>query len=218
MTLEFVTDVLERFGVAHTLLDAGDVGGAARRHPPRDAPRAQRVADQPVPVVHRPRRRSPRPARRAARSSRWSTRRSRRRSTAGPRRFGIDLVVHSATKYLAGHNDVLAGVVCGPSGPGVARSATCAACSAACAIRTRRSSSAAGIKTLALRVERQNATALALAELPREAPARRARLLPGAAVAPEPRRRPRADARLRRRRELRREGRPRGGAAASSTR
>ncbi|MDZ4765491.1 MAG: PLP-dependent aspartate aminotransferase family protein [Chloroflexota bacterium] len=30
-----------------------------------------------------------------------------------PLEFGIDLVVHSATKYLAGHNDLLAGVVIG---------------------------------------------------------------------------------------------------------
>jgi len=28
-------------------------------------------------------------------------------------RFGVDIVVHSATKYLGGHNDVTAGVVCG---------------------------------------------------------------------------------------------------------
>jgi cystathionine gamma-synthase len=28
---------------------------------------------------------------------------------------GADLVIHSATKYLGGHNDLLAGVVCGPS-------------------------------------------------------------------------------------------------------
>jgi cystathionine gamma-synthase len=27
--------------------------------------------------------------------------------------FGADLVIHSATKYLAGHNDVLAGAICG---------------------------------------------------------------------------------------------------------
>jgi len=33
-----------------------------------------------------------------------------------PLRFGVDIVVHSATKYLGGHNDVTAGVVCGPEG------------------------------------------------------------------------------------------------------
>jgi cystathionine gamma-synthase len=33
-----------------------------------------------------------------------------------PLEFGIDLVIHSATKYLAGHNDVMAGVVVGEAG------------------------------------------------------------------------------------------------------
>ncbi|GHU14464.1 methionine gamma-lyase [Betaproteobacteria bacterium] len=32
-----------------------------------------------------------------------------------PRDFGIDLVLHSATKYLGGHSDLIAGVVCGSS-------------------------------------------------------------------------------------------------------
>jgi cystathionine gamma-synthase len=32
-----------------------------------------------------------------------------------PLQFGVDLVIHSCTKYLAGHNDLLAGVVLGPS-------------------------------------------------------------------------------------------------------
>ena len=30
-----------------------------------------------------------------------------------PADFGIDLVVHSATKYISGHSDVVAGVICG---------------------------------------------------------------------------------------------------------
>ncbi|MGB9683832.1 MAG: trans-sulfuration enzyme family protein [Candidatus Bathyarchaeales archaeon] len=30
-----------------------------------------------------------------------------------PIKFGIDVIVHSATKYLGGHNDVTAGIVCG---------------------------------------------------------------------------------------------------------
>ncbi len=33
-----------------------------------------------------------------------------------PADLGIDLVMHSATKYLNGHSDVVAGVVCGPAG------------------------------------------------------------------------------------------------------
>ncbi len=32
-----------------------------------------------------------------------------------PLEFGIDLVIHSATKYLGGHNDLLAGVIAGPA-------------------------------------------------------------------------------------------------------
>jgi cystathionine gamma-synthase len=80
-----------------------------------------------------------------------------------PASFGIDLVVHSATKYLAGHNDVLAGVVCGPSGLVSMirdlRGVLGAVCDPHAAFLVGR-----GIKTLSLRVERQNATTLALAE------------------------------------------------------
>jgi len=32
-----------------------------------------------------------------------------------PGKFGIDIVVHSATKYLNGHGDVVAGIICGTS-------------------------------------------------------------------------------------------------------
>ena len=32
---------------------------------------------------------------------------------ANPRRWGFDLVLHSATKFIGGHNDLIAGVVCG---------------------------------------------------------------------------------------------------------
>lgn len=30
-----------------------------------------------------------------------------------PAKFGIDIIVHSATKYIGGHSDVVAGVICG---------------------------------------------------------------------------------------------------------
>ncbi len=80
-----------------------------------------------------------------------------------PASFGIDLVVHSATKYLAGHNDVLAGVVCGPSGLisiiRDLRGVLGGICDPHAAFLVGR-----GLKTLSLRVERQNATALALAQ------------------------------------------------------
>jgi cystathionine gamma-synthase len=80
-----------------------------------------------------------------------------------PIEFGIDLVIHSATKYLGGHNDLLAGVVVGSSAlVGAIRDLQAVLggvadpFSAYLLIR--------GIKTLALRVERQNGNAQRLAE------------------------------------------------------
>ncbi len=75
---------------------------------------------------------------------------------------GADLVLHSATKYLGGHNDLMAGVVAGPSelvGPireavGVLGGVTDAN-SAWLLLR--------GLKTLALRMARHNANALQVA-------------------------------------------------------
>jgi cystathionine gamma-synthase len=79
-----------------------------------------------------------------------------------PASFGIDLVVHSATKYLAGHNDVLAGVVAGPtqlvSLIRDLRHVLGCVCDPHAAFLVGR-----GLKTLALRIERQNVTAAAIA-------------------------------------------------------
>jgi cystathionine gamma-synthase len=79
-----------------------------------------------------------------------------------PLALGADLVLHSATKFLGGHGDVLGGVVCGPAdlvgevygfreivGTGLDAQA------AALMLRS--------LKTLGLRVERHNANALAVA-------------------------------------------------------
>ncbi|MBC8333678.1 MAG: aminotransferase class I/II-fold pyridoxal phosphate-dependent enzyme [Anaerolineales bacterium] len=80
-----------------------------------------------------------------------------------PLDWGVDLVVHSATKYLGGHNDILAGVVAGGSGTlkelrnalgifgGISDPHN-----AALLLR--------GIKTLGLRVERQNQNGQAISE------------------------------------------------------
>jgi cystathionine gamma-synthase len=79
-----------------------------------------------------------------------------------PHAYGIDLVVHSATKYLAGHNDVLGGVVTGPahliSLLRDARGVLGSVLDPHAAFLIAR-----GLKTLGVRVERQNATALAVA-------------------------------------------------------
>jgi len=79
-----------------------------------------------------------------------------------PLELGADLVLHSATKFLGGHEDALGGVLCGT--PALVervfryREVTGAALSAGAAYLLIR-----GLKTLALRVERQNASALTIA-------------------------------------------------------
>jgi cystathionine gamma-synthase len=79
-----------------------------------------------------------------------------------PASFGIDLIVHSATKYLAGHNDVLAGAVCGREGlvslVRDLRGVLGGVCDPHAAFLVER-----GLKTLALRMEKQNASGLAVA-------------------------------------------------------
>jgi cystathionine gamma-synthase len=80
-----------------------------------------------------------------------------------PLEFGVDLVLHSATKYLGGHNDLLAGAVLGSAdlidairGLQAITGAIADPFTAYLLIR--------GLKTFALRIERQNASAQALAE------------------------------------------------------
>lgn len=79
-----------------------------------------------------------------------------------PLEFGVDLVLHSATKYLGGHNDLLAGVIAGSDGLVRAIQDLQGILGAipdphACYLLIR------GIKTLELRVERQNTSALEIA-------------------------------------------------------
>jgi cystathionine gamma-synthase len=80
-----------------------------------------------------------------------------------PLEFGIDLVLHSATKYLGGHNDLLAGAVLGSvelvDGIRSLQAVTGAIIDPLAAYFLVR-----GLKTFALRIARQNANAQALAE------------------------------------------------------
>jgi cystathionine beta-lyase/cystathionine gamma-synthase len=79
-----------------------------------------------------------------------------------PSEIGFDLVVHSATKYLNGHSDIVAGVVAGreehvrPVRHTLNHLGGCLD-PHACFLLER------GMKTLAVRVQRQNASALRLA-------------------------------------------------------
>ncbi|MBL8471400.1 MAG: aminotransferase class I/II-fold pyridoxal phosphate-dependent enzyme [Rhodocyclaceae bacterium] len=79
-----------------------------------------------------------------------------------PRDFGIDLVVHSATKYLGGHSDLVAGVVCGDAAR-IAQVWQHAIVLGACSNAWDAYLLLRGLRTLSLRVERSAATALALA-------------------------------------------------------
>ena len=80
-----------------------------------------------------------------------------------PLEFGVDVVIHSATKYLGGHNDILAGAVLASQelvdavrGLQAITGAVVDPFAAYLLVR--------GLKTLALRIERQNTNAQALAD------------------------------------------------------
>lgn len=80
-----------------------------------------------------------------------------------PDEFGIDIIVHSATKYLGGHSDLTAGVICGTKAyitqawrRSILLGASLSPFDSWLLLR--------GIKTLALRVAQINQNAQALAE------------------------------------------------------
>jgi cystathionine gamma-synthase len=80
-----------------------------------------------------------------------------------PLGFGVDLVIHSATKYLGGHNDLLAGAVVGPREPVAeikkSRSVLGGITGPQDAYLLLR-----GLKTLALRVQRHNENGMRVAQ------------------------------------------------------
>jgi cystathionine gamma-synthase len=80
-----------------------------------------------------------------------------------PLEHGADFVVHSATKILAGHHDALLGVVACASEDDREQLASFRAASGIVAAPDPAWLMLRGIKTLAVRVERQSASALALA-------------------------------------------------------
>ena len=101
-----------------------------------------------------------------------------------PLALGADLVIESATKFLGGHSDVIAGVVAGPSDMvaevervQVDTGATLGPLEAFLVLR--------GIMTLAIRVERHAATAASLAAWLEAQPGVRSVLYPGLASHPQ---------------------------------
>ncbi|HVI50579.1 MAG TPA: aminotransferase class I/II-fold pyridoxal phosphate-dependent enzyme [Candidatus Sulfotelmatobacter sp.] len=97
-----------------------------------------------------------------------------------PLSLGADLVVHSATKFLGGHGDLIAGVLVGPAdilkqvrlhGLRYLTGAAIAPLTAFLLLR--------GLKTLELRIERHSSSALAVAQLLADHPAVAAVHYPG---------------------------------------
>jgi cystathionine gamma-synthase len=160
-TLELVTGTLAGLGITHTVLEAGDLEAleSAIRpetrvvlHESPTNPHLRCVDLDRLAQIAKKHRRV-----RTLVDATFATPINSR-----PASHGIDLVVQSATKYLAGHNDVLAGTLSGASSlislARDLRGVLGAVCDPHAAFLVAR-----GMKTLALRVERQNATGLALA-------------------------------------------------------
>ncbi|MEO6418764.1 MAG: aminotransferase class I/II-fold pyridoxal phosphate-dependent enzyme [Polyangiaceae bacterium] len=177
MTREFVTSVLPRFGVEYTLLDAGDLDGLASAIQPKTRLVVSESPTNPyLSCVDLERLAAICKEHRTVKSIIDAT--FATPINCRPASYGIDLVIHSATKYLAGHNDVLAGVVCGPRGlvdmVAEMRDVLGGVCDPHAAFLVGR-----GMKTLGLRVVRQNASAQAIAEHLEKHPAIKRVFYPG---------------------------------------
>ncbi len=161
MTREFVTETLSNFGVSCTLLAAADVSALAGALRPETRlvisesptnPYLRCVDLEKLVAVCKGRR-----GLKTLVDATFAT-----PVNCRPASFGVDLVAHSATKYLGGHHDVLAGVLCG----------TRPLCSLARDLRGVLGNVVdphaaflvgRGLKTLALRVRKQNESALRIA-------------------------------------------------------
>lgn len=166
-TRQFVTTLLVRTGVAYTIVPAGDYDAieAAVRPETRlvlsESPTNPylRVLDMPrlVTIAHK---HNITTLIDATFATPYNIR---------PLDYGIDLIIHSATKYLGGHNDLLAGAIVGSTSKieslrdiqGIL-GGICDPHSAYLLIR--------GLKTFALRMERHNANGLAVARFLEEHP------------------------------------------------
>ncbi|MDO9022423.1 MAG: PLP-dependent aspartate aminotransferase family protein [Deltaproteobacteria bacterium] len=161
-TRQFVTAVLPRYGVESTVVEPGDPDAVARAIVPgktrlviSESPTNPylRVVDlealRAIKAAH--------PSVKFLIDATFSTPVNQR-----PIEHGVDLVIHSATKYLGGHNDLLAGSVSGSAALIDAirdfRGVLGGVLDPHAAYLLLR-----GVKTLGLRVARQNASALSLA-------------------------------------------------------
>ncbi len=159
-TRQFVMQFLERFGVKHSLVPPTDLDALQKAIRPETRLVISEAPTNPYQSVV-----DLAELTRICRAKRIKTVIDSTFATPinmQPASYGIDLVIHSATKYIAGHNDVLGGVLAGPraliSLIRDLRHVFGAICDPHAAYLIDR-----GMKTLALRVEHQNQAALALA-------------------------------------------------------
>jgi cystathionine gamma-synthase len=160
-TRQFVLAFLARFGVTHTLVDAGDLEGLAAAIRPEtrlvlsESPTNPHLSciDLAGVVAIAKAHRTVKTLIDATFASPVNCR---------PAAFGIDLVVQSATKYVAGHNDVLAGFVSG-SGSLVSVLRDLRGVLGGVADPHAAWLVSRGMRTLKLRVDKQNENGLAIA-------------------------------------------------------
>jgi cystathionine gamma-synthase len=161
-TRQLITQTLQRFGIEHSMVEPGDLAGMEAALRPNTRLVVTESPTNPLNFcVDLEKLSATVKAKGRIRTLVDSTFATPINSL--PLSLGIDLVLHSATKYLSGHNDVLGGVVAGPSHlisllrdtRGVVGSVL----DPHAAFLIMR-----GLKTLALRVERQNQSALSLAK------------------------------------------------------
>ncbi|MBX3187140.1 MAG: aminotransferase class I/II-fold pyridoxal phosphate-dependent enzyme [Labilithrix sp.] len=160
-TRSFVTNLLARFGVEHTVVAAGDAGAVAAAIDARtrvvlaESPTNPYLRVLDLPALAEAKKKFPRA--KILIDATFATPENQK-----PLAQGADLVIHSCTKYLGGHNDLLAGVVSGDAGlvsvVREARDVLGGVLDPHAAYLLLR-----GLKTLSLRVARQNASALELA-------------------------------------------------------
>ena len=110
-TYRLFARVLGGWGLSHGVVPISDRRGRARAaRRPADPAGLGRDADEPAAEHRRHPAPWPRPRTRPARCSWWTTR-SPRRTCSSRSTLGADAVVHSTTKYLGGHSDVVGGAV-----------------------------------------------------------------------------------------------------------
>lgn len=160
-TRQFVRDVLSRFGVESTLVPPTDVDAMRDALRPNTRLVVSEAPTNPYNTVV-----DLRAVVEVCRERRVKTLIDSTFATPvnlRPIALGVDLVVHSATKYLGGHNDVLAGVLAGSNAlvslVRDLRHVLGGVLDPHAAYLVHR-----GLKTLSVRVAQQNRTAMALAE------------------------------------------------------